>query len=215
MFFSNCYIGKVNNDNFDIEGLKQAVKNLNQIPGNFKELVESGKSIRNLQDLNKFSKNPALNNIKNNMFDPFDYVNIIKFPVHPAEFNVSGGDIELNESKGEYNTISYTEGITPIEVSFSSFFPIHSDTYSDLIVLPVFEYIKIINRFRISREPVKLVLTNKNNVNINMTMWIKSFSYSKKANGNIDFDISFREAQEPNTVTSFSTGNNLFYKPGV
>ena len=205
--FSNCYIGFLDSTTVDIQGLKEAYQNLK---GSFSEVTDV--KIQNINDLKTIYKNPNLKKFTNNLFDPLDFVNFIKLPVHPAEFDVTGGELEFDETQGLYNKINIPKTISPMEITFQALFPKNTDTFSDLVVLPVFEYVKIINNLKAKKQAIRLVLTNKNNFNLNIKCWIKQAAVKKLADGDLIINFVFREAQEPNVITTGT--NNMFYKAG-
>lgn len=204
--FSNCYIGFLDNTAIDIKGLKDAVSNLK---GSFNEVKDV--KIQNINDLKTIYKNPNLAKFSNNLFDPLNFVNFIKLPVHPAEFTINGGEAEFEESQGLYNKINIPRTISPIEISFEALFTKQTETFTDLVILPVFEYIKIINSMKAKKLAIRLVLTNKNGLNINLKCWIRQSTIKKMADGDIQISFIFREAQEPNVISTST--NNMFYKP--
>ena len=207
MLFSNCYIGFLDSTAIDIEGLKEAYQN---VKGSFNEVRDV--KIQNINDLKTIYKNPNLQKFTNNLFDPLDFVNFIKLPVHPAEFDISGGELEFDETQGLYNKINMPKTISPLEISFQALFPKNPDTFSDPVLLPVFEYIKIINNLKAKKQSIRLVLTNKNGMNINLKCWIRQATIKKLADGDLIVGFVFREAQEPNVITTGT--NDMFYKAG-
>lgn len=116
----------------------------------------------------------------------------IQLPVPPAEFTISktqGNETATIESLGEINLIG-KEKLSSI--SLSSFFP--AQKYSFIQVrnlLNPYEYTKIIDSFRTSGKPIRLLITE---TDINEFFTIDSFEYGEKdGSGDVYFTISLKQ----------------------
>ena len=120
-----------------------------------------------------------------------DDKNKFQFPVKPSEFTVtvSNKNTVVNINKlGDINLIGNT-GLR--EITLSSFFPAQDYNFSNNTdrKKPL-AYVKLIEKWRTSGEPIRIVITGI----LNMQCTIESFSYSEQdATGDIYFTLSLKE----------------------
>lgn len=116
----------------------------------------------------------------------------IQLPVPPAEFSISkaqGNETVTVENVGEINLIG-KEKLSSI--SLSSFFPAQKYQFVQVgNLLKPYEYTKIIDSFKISGKPIRLLITE---TDINDFFTIDSFEYGEKdGSGDVYFSISFKQ----------------------
>lgn len=119
-------------------------------------------------------------------------IEYIQLPVPPAEFSISksqGNETVTIENVGEINLIG-KEKLSSI--SLSSFFPAQKYPFVQVRnLLKPYEYTKIIDSFRTSGKPIRLLITE---TDINDFFTIDSFEYGEKdGSGDVYFSISFKQ----------------------
>lgn len=119
----------------------------------------------------------------------------LTLPVNPPELTIQGGGSEetsIDVIKGGERTVIGDKKLTT--VSFSSFFPKHYDaSFCESSKIPdPWEAVKLIEKWRESGKPVKLLITG---TNINMYASIPKFEYQEKGGepGDVYFSIEFKE----------------------
>lgn len=117
------------------------------------------------------------------------------FPVNPPKFRVYGGGTEFHDftvvKGGERTTIG---DIKMREISFSSLFPRHYDSFlCEYVDIPhPYDALNTIQRWRKTKWPVRLIITD---LGVNMAVTIRKFEYEERGGepGDIYFDIAFKE----------------------
>lgn len=117
------------------------------------------------------------------------------FPVNPPSFKVYGGGTEFHDFtvvKGGERTI--IGDIKMREISFSSLFPRHYDSFlCEYVDIPhPYDALNTIQRWRKTKWPVRLIITD---LGVNMAVTIRKFEYEERGGepGDIYFDIAFKE----------------------
>lgn len=117
------------------------------------------------------------------------------FPVNPPSFKVYGGGTEFhdfNVVKGGERTV--IGDIKLREISFSSLFPRHYDSFlCEYTDIPhPYTALNQIQTWRKTKRPVRLIITG---LGVNMAVTIRKFEYEERGGepGDIYFDIAFKE----------------------
>lgn len=119
----------------------------------------------------------------------------LQLPVNPGEFTVSKANqnqtININ-NVGEINLIG-KPGLTTI--SLASFFPAHNYTFCQYQGFPSpYDCVKLIDSWKLSGKPIRLIVTDTNTDIINMAMAIETFEYGQKAGSeDIYYTLSLKE----------------------
>lgn len=116
----------------------------------------------------------------------------LQLPVPPAEFTIQksqGNETTKIETIGEINLIG-KENLS--NISLSSFFPAQKYNFVNAKnLLKPYEYTKIINSFRTSGKPVRLLVTDSD---INDFFTIESFEYGERdGSGDVYFSITLKQ----------------------
>ncbi|MCJ8343234.1 MAG: hypothetical protein MJH09_10385 [Cetobacterium sp.] len=138
-----------------------------------------------------------------------DGVVLIHFPIVPTEISVSG-----NGNSEEVNTpmglITFLDKHGLQEISWSSFFPADYVSFSKNQDISEWEAVSIIENLRKTEEPIDLIITG---TEINLTVSITSFTYTQSANGNIEYNLTFKEFVYPKEIPLKEDSNATYYKP--
>ncbi len=117
---------------------------------------------------------------------------VILLPVTPEEYEVSES-WNNQEVEGLNQTMNIIQNkglsILPIE----SFFP--SKDYPFLLSREMWgmEYVETIKRWMDRKVPIRLIITDKGETEVNMAMTIDSFTYSKDKSGDINYKLDLKE----------------------
>lgn len=134
-------------------------------------------------------------------------IKVFTFPVPPAEIDIDGNNIILEEVDTIKGKINYKKDISFTEISFKGFFPAQYYNFNENNTFAN-DCVEIINRLKNEEKPVKLVITG---VGIVLTSYIEDFSYSITENEDIEYKISFKESKDPSIIESES--KSYVFKP--
>lgn len=115
---------------------------------------------------------------------------VLRLPVMPPSFTV------VKPAKnGVFETVSGKELLTIgeaglKEISFSSFFPVRDYPFLRDRTYKGQEYVYILDTWRAKKIPVRLIVTE---TPINIAVVIDDFRYTVRQDGDIWYDITFKE----------------------
>ncbi|MGL5118353.1 MAG: hypothetical protein ACRC7H_03920 [Plesiomonas shigelloides] len=138
-----------------------------------------------------------------------DGVVLIHFPVVPTEISVSG-DGNSEEVNTPMGLVTFLDKHGLQEISWSSFFPADYVSFSKNQGISEWEAVSIIENLRKTEEPIDLIITG---TEINLTVSITNFTYTQSANGNIEYNLSFKEFIYPKEIPLKEDSNSTYYKP--
>lgn len=138
-----------------------------------------------------------------------DGVVLIHFPVVPTEISISG-DGNYEEINTPMGLVTFLDKHGLQEISWSSFFPADYVSFSKNQGISEWEAVSIIENLRKTEEPIDLIITG---TEINLTVSITNFTYTQSANGNIEYNLSFKEFIYPKEIPLKEDSNSTYYKP--
>lgn len=138
-----------------------------------------------------------------------DGVVLIHFPIVPTEISVSG-DGNSEEVNTPMGLVTFLDKHGLQEISWSSFFPADYVSFSKNQGISEWEAVSIIENLRKTEEPIDLIITG---TEINLTVSITNFTYTQSANGNIEYNLSFKEFIYPKEIPLKEDSNSTYYKP--
>lgn len=105
----------------------------------------------------------------------------LQLPVNPSEFTVSKGNqnqtVSINDA-GEINLIGKT-GLASI--SLGSFFPAREYSFCQYSGFPdPYDCVQLVESWRLSGEPIRLIISDANTDLVNLAMAIETFEYGEK-----------------------------------
>ena len=135
----------------------------------------------------------------------------LQLSVKPTDYsvNVSHKNTTVNVSRlGDINLIGKT-GLR--EISLSSFFPAQDYNFSvNTDRRPPKECVKLIEDWRLSDEPIRVIITDK----LNMEATIESFSWGEQdATGDIYFNLALKEYKKPKIKSKSEEGSSRTTQP--
>ena len=129
-----------------------------------------------------------------------------QLPVPPEEFSLTGGND--NQTVNVYKTgdLSLWGPKTLNTISLTSFFPnpISEERYQCSYGNP-FDSVKLINKFRDSGKPIKLLITE---TDINMDCLIDKFEYGVSAGADVNFSLTLTQYKKIH-IPKVADNNNL------
>ena len=117
---------------------------------------------------------------------------VILLPVTPQEYEIteSWNNQEV-EGLNQAMNIIQNKGLSTLPIK--SFFP--SKNYPFLLSREMWgmEYVETIKRWRERRVPIRLIITDNGETEVNMAVTIDNFTYSKGKSGDIDYKLDLKE----------------------
>lgn len=117
---------------------------------------------------------------------------VILLPVSPSEYEVSEpwDNQETMGINGPMNIIQNKGlGATKIE----SFFPVRDYPFLLNRELWGMEYVEKIKKWRSRKVPIRFIITENGNTEVNMPVTIDNFTYGKSKSGNINYTLELKE----------------------
>jgi len=117
---------------------------------------------------------------------------VILLPVTPEEYEISEPwNNQEVEGLNQAMNIIQNKGLSSL--SIETFFP--SKDYPFLLSRDMWgmEYVETIKRWRERRVPLRLIITNDGETEVNMAVTIDGFTYSKDKSGDINYKLDLKE----------------------
>ncbi len=117
---------------------------------------------------------------------------VILLPVSPAEYEIDEPweGQEISGLNGPMNIIQNKGlGSTKIE----SFFPIRDYPFLLNRELWGMEYVEKIKKWRDRKVPIRFIITENGNTDVNMAVTINNFTYGKSKSGDINYALDLKE----------------------
>lgn len=136
-------------------------------------------------------------------------ISIFSFPIIPAKIEFTGNNIvkEVDTIAGKINYLKDTNFHT---ISFSSFFPDKYYPFSKNFEIFGINCTNKIEELKIKKIPLKLVITG---IGIVQKVYITKFEYNTTSDGDIEYNIEFKEARDPSVYETIS--KNYSFKPSA
>ena len=117
---------------------------------------------------------------------------VILLPVTPEEYEISEPwNNQEVEGLNQAMNIIQNKGLSSL--SIETFFP--SKDYPFLLSRDMWgmEYVETIKRWRERRVPLRLIISNDGETEVNMAVTIDNFSYSKDKSGDVKYKLDLKE----------------------
>src|SRR6056297_564282 len=117
---------------------------------------------------------------------------VILLPVTPEEYEISEPwNNQEVEGLNQAMNIIQNKGLSSL--SIETFFP--SKDYPFLLSRDMWgmEYVETIKRWRERRVPLRVIITNDGETEVNMAVTIDGFTYSKDKSGDINYKLDLKE----------------------